>query len=169
MKKIIITYGIIGGAIVSFMLIGGVALWNDVISYGMAEIVGYTTMLIAMSTIFVGIKKYRDHQLGGIISFGKGFKVGILITLITSLMYVITWMIIMQISPDISDGYFERWIEDIRNSGETQEIIQAKIAEANEMKNMYTNPFVQFGMTLLEIFPVGLLVTLLSALILKKK
>jgi len=169
MKKIIITFGIIGGIIISFMLIGSTSLWGNVIDYEVSELVGYATMLIAMSTIFVGIKKHRDTNLGGIISFGKAFKVGILITLITSLIYVITWMIIMQFSPDIMDGYFQVNVDKIQNSGETQEVIQKKLNEMNNYKELYKNPFVKFGITFLEIFPVGLLITLISALILKRK
>src|SRR6478736_4390819 len=94
MQRIIIIYGLIAGAIVSGMLvISQPMLSQGIINYDNAMIVGYTSMVIALSVVFFGIKTFRDQEGKGKISFGTAFKIGILITLIASLMYAISWEI----------------------------------------------------------------------------
>ena len=92
MRKIVLTYGLIAGAIVSVMILGSIPLWNrGILNFDNGEIVGYTTMVIALSMIFFGIKSCRDYHFKGSINFWQGVKIGLLITLIASIMYAITW------------------------------------------------------------------------------
>lgn len=96
MKKVVLKFGLIAGAIVSIALLVGINLMTG--PDGKADmdggaIFGYTSMIVALSLIFFGIRSYRDGELGGQISFGKAFKIGLLITLVASVMYVVTWMV----------------------------------------------------------------------------
>ncbi len=167
--KVILIFGLIGGVIVSSMLIGGTFLWNDVLSYDSAEYMGYATMLIALSTIFIGIKNYRDKQLGGVISFGKAFKIGIFIGLVASLLYVITWMTMVQISPDVLDMFSEMAKKQMESEQLTPEEMSAKIEEGKIMMEYYKNPFIMFIATFLEIFWLAALISLISAVVLKRR
>ena len=120
------------------------------------ELVGYSTMIVALSLIFFGIKSYRDNHLQGSITFGKALKVGLLITLIASLIYAITWEVIYNTMTDFVTQMGDKYFEKLKAEGSTQ-------AEIDEYKAIYENPFIRFAMTLMEIAPVGILISLLSA------
>jgi len=171
MQKIILTYGLIAGAIVSSMLvITQPLLSNGMINYDNGMIVGYTSMVIALSVVFFGIKTFRDQEGKGKISFGTAFKIGILITLIASLMYAISWEIYYNtVGSDFMEKYTSYHIQKLQASGATAEKIEATQKEMAAFSEQYKNPVIRFGMTLLEIFPVGILITLLCAALLRKK
>lgn len=174
MRKIILTFGLIAGAFLSVFLTVTLAMWNSgTLNFDNGETVGYSGMLIAMSMVFFGIKSYRDRELKGVISFGKGFKTGIMISLIASVMYVGTWEVFVWVQPEevaiFMDGYTEHMLEIARESGATQAEIDQQRTEMNDFKEMYKNPLVRWGVSLIEVFPVGLLVTLISAAILRRK
>ncbi len=131
---------------------------------------GYAAMVVAFSFVFVGIKNYRDKYCNGVITFGKAFKTGFYITLIASTMYVITWLIVYYLFiPDFMEKYSEHIINAAKAAGETASEIDAKIAEMKPYQEMYKNPLFVVLLTYMEILPVGLLITAISALILKKK
>jgi hypothetical protein len=128
-------------------------------------LIGYLSMLIAFSLIFVAVKTYRDKQNGGVISFGSALKMGLLIALIASTMYVISWALVYNLYlPDFMDKYVESMIKQAK-----PEELQAVTKQAQEYKNMYKNPLMFTFMTYMEILPVGLIVSLITALILKRK
>jgi ethanolamine transporter EutH len=169
MKKNVLVFGLIAGVIVSgFMAVtigtsSGNHDSNDML-------LGYAAMLVALSFVFVGIKNYRDKYNEGLITFGKAFKIGILISLIASTLYVITWMIMFHFFiPDFMDKYAEHMLRQAQESGASAAEIAAKTSEMNSYKEMYKNPLMVILLTYAEIVPVGLLVTLVSALLLKKK
>ncbi len=131
---------------------------------------GYAAMILSFSLVFVGVKNFRDKQNDGIISFGKAFKIGFLIALIASTMYVIAWMIDYYFFiPDFMDKFCSQAIASSKASGASQAEINAQTAEMDTYKEMYKNPFGVILLTYMEILPVGLVVSLISALILKKK
>jgi predicted Co/Zn/Cd cation transporter (cation efflux family) len=175
MRKTVLTFGIISGAIIEII---GLATWFLVVekngdldlSYG--YLFGYINMIVALSMVFFGIRQYRDRYQEGIISFGKAFKVGFLIALIASVIYVIGWMILYNTN-DVAHNFYSQYLEHMKMewaaSGMTPEQISAKAEGFAKNMEMYKNPIIMAGMTLMEILPVGLLITLISALILKKK
>ncbi len=127
-------------------------------------------MIIALSAIFVGVKSYRDKELAGSISFGNAFKVGLLMALVASAFYVAGWMVYVNTAGEnFMDMYYEQNIEKVKNSGDSEAEIHAKIADMEKFRELYKNPLVKIGVTFLEIFPVGLLIALISAAVLKKK
>jgi hypothetical protein len=172
MQKIVLTFGVISGVIMAGMMILTMALMKrgDFINFDNGEIIGYSSMVLAFILVFFGIRSYRENVGGGRISFGKAFQVGILVTLISCAFYVGTWEILYyNFVPDFGDKYAAHQIDRMRARGATQAQIDATRAEMERFKKMYTNPAVNAGMTFLEVFPVGLVITLVSAAILRRR
>lgn len=173
MKKIIYQFGLIAGVIVSAMLILATNIFSGIedFNYDLGQLTGYASMLVAFSTIFVGVKRHRDRNLGGVITFKKALAIGLAITLIASALYVITWMVISggANAEALMDTYFQQAIDQANNSGKSAEAIKAEVDKLNRMKENYGNPIVKILITLSEIFPVGLVVSIISAFILRKK
>lgn len=173
MKKNIIIHGLIAGSIVSVLMLLSMNYLSHCegkADYGTSMLIGYASMLIAFSLIFVGIRNYRDKYNAGVISFGKAFQTGILIALIASTMYVVAWMIdYFFFVPDFMEKYSTHMLDELKASGASQAEIDAQTKEMAEFGVMYQNPFFNAMMTYMEILPVGLLVTLISSFILKRK
>ena len=169
MKKVVITFGIIGGLVISVLMLSTLP-FEDQIGFDRALIVGYTTMVASFLLVFFGIRSYRNNVGGGRITFGRGFTVGILITLITCVFYVVTWQIMyFGFMPDFMAKEGAHAVERLRASGASEVAIQAKIVEMQKAKALEDNPLTNAAMTFIEPFPVGLLITLISAAVLRKK
>ncbi len=173
MRKVTLTFGLIAGAIVSVFILIGIALWEKAGKTIDNELVGYATMVIALSMIFFGIKSYRDNYQKGVISFWKGFQVGLLIALIASLMYTITWETYLQVRPAsyhaFVDHYIECQIDKKKEKGASIAEINQMVRDMDDFKRLYRNPAIRLGLTLMEILPVGIIITLISAAVLRKK
>jgi hypothetical protein len=170
MKKTVLTFGIISGVIVA-VLMGVNTIFAERIGFDRAIIAGYTAMLVAFLLVFFGIKSYRDNVGNGEISFGRAFTVGILITLITCAFYVVSWEILYYtVLSDFPEKYGNYVIEKERASGATPEQIAQKLEEVKEMKAMLDNPLIAPALIFVaEPLPVGLVMTLISAAILRKR
>lgn len=169
MKRIVLTFGLIAGAILSVMMLLTLP-FHDQIGFDKGYIIGYTTMVLAFLMIFVGVKTYRDTEAGGKVTFGQAFKVGLLIMLVASACYVATWEIIYyKFTPDYLDKYAEYSIDKLKQSGASAEQVAAKAEEMAKFKVMYQNPLVNIAFTLLEPLPVGLLFTVIAAAVLSRK
>lgn len=172
MKKNIIICGFIAGIIVSGLMLVSVNFISHQgnVDYNTSLLIGYASMLIAFSLVYVGIRNYRDKYNGGIISFGKAFKIGIMIVLIASTMYVAAWLIdYFFFIPDFMEKYSAHELADLKAGGASQIEIDKQTKEMASFAEMYKNPFFNALMTYAEILPVGLIVTLISSLILKKR
>ncbi len=170
MRRIVWLFGGIGGGVLVLMMFLTMPLSGGPIDFDTAEWLGYLSMIVALSVIFVGIKSYRDKVLGGQISFGKGVQVGLLITLVASAIYVLGWLIYLNtVGGNFMDAYHQHSVEKLQHSGLSPAEFQEKLAEMEKFRELYRNPLVQIGVTFLEIFPVGLIITLISAAILRKK
>jgi hypothetical protein len=169
MKKIVLTFGLISGAIAVLMMVVTIPLVGRV-SYEYLTVLGYTIFVVCFLMVFFGIRSYRDNVGGGTMSFGKAFTVGILITLISCGIYVISWDVIYRnFLPDFLEKYSAYMLEKMRAAGASQDELNRQIQENNEFVQMYRNPFVRYASSLMEALPVGLLITLISALVLKRK
>ena len=173
MKKNIIIYGVIAGIVVSVLMLLSVNYLSHCegnVDYDTSMLIGYASMLIAFSMVFVGIRNYRDKYNGGIISFGKSFKIGIMIVLIASTIYVVAWLIdYFFFIPDFMEKYSAHMVDELKASGASQMEIDKQTKEMANFARMYKNPFFNAMMTYVEILPVGLVVTLLSSFILKRE
>ncbi len=172
-KKILLKYGLIGGAILVLSWFLFSPLWMsdpENMDFDLGELVGYASMIIALSTVFFGVKAYRDKQRNGFISFKDAFLNGLLIVLIASIIYVVGWMIYYpNFMPDFPSQYMNHEEAKMVAEGLSREVVDQKMEEMKVFMDMYDNPFIMAGMTFLEIFPVGLVIALISALILKRK
>jgi hypothetical protein len=168
MKKNVIVFGLISGLIVSVLMIIGMAWCYESGNHSM--ILGYASMLLAFSLIFVAVKNYRDKYNNGVISFGKAFKIGLYISFIASTMYVLAWLIDYYLfMPDFMDKYVAHEIQKTQSSGASAADIAAKVKEISYMKRMYSSFIWVVLFTYMEILPVGLIVSVIAALILKRK
>jgi Protein of unknown function (DUF4199) len=169
MRKIVLTFGLIAGAILSVMMLITQTLLDN-IGFDKGEIIGYTTMVLAFLMVFFGIKTYRDNVAGGTVTFGRALKVGLMIVAIASVCYVATWQLIYyQFAPDFLDKYTVYMVDKAKTAGASEAKIAATVKEMQEFKEMYKNPLVNIGFTFLEPLPVGILVALLSAWGLSRK
>ncbi|MES2748035.1 MAG: DUF4199 domain-containing protein [Bacteroidota bacterium] len=169
MKKTIITYGLIAGLICMSFMIVSTLVWRGTDNANQSMIIGFAGMLIAFIFIFVGIKNYRDKQNGGIISFGAAFKIGFFIALIASSIYTLVWLIEFHFfMPDFMEKFADKEIQGYKSSGLSATELSAKITEIETMRENYKNPLLRICYTLMEILPIGIVVSLISALILKR-
>jgi hypothetical protein len=169
LKKTVLTFGLISGAISSLMMVATVP-FADRIDYDRSEILGYTIIVLSFLLVFFGIRSYRDNIGNGHITFGKAFVVGICITVISCVCYVVTWEILyFKFLPDFMEKYSAHMVQKLQAAGATSAAVQAKVSELRKFKEMYDNPWMNAAITFLEPFPVGLGITLISALILRRK
>lgn len=169
MKKIVFIYGVIAGIInlaVSYLVF---VVLGDAFSHSQNEVMGYLVMIVALSIIFVAIKQYRDKNLGGVIKFKTAFLVGLYISLIAGTIYVANWEIYMQTagSDDFIEQYQSSMINNMKADGASEEAIQEQMQKNEYYKEMYSNTFFRILITYSEILPVGLIISLLSAFLLK--
>ena len=170
MKKTVLTFGLISGFIMA-VLMGGSLLLADKIGSGHNSLVlGYTIMVASFLLIYFGIRSYRDINLAGQISFGRAFVCGILITFISSVLYVVMWEILyFNFMPHFMDSYFAAQIHKLQSAGLDSATTAARVAAIQHSQQLYQNPLVNMAYTLMEPLPVGLLITLISAALLRRK
>ena len=163
MQSIVLKHALIAGGIL-------IVAFGATLPFGIhSEVVGYTSMVLAFLLVFFGIRAYRE-ELGGSIGFGKAFQVGILITLVVCAIYVVSWEIVYWgFMPDFLDKYNAHALAKLRASGATAAAIREAQAKMAQLAKLYANPLFNAGITFMEIFPVGLIVTLVSAAILRRK
>jgi hypothetical protein len=169
MRKIVLTFGLIAGVILSAMMLLAM-LFQDQIGFDRGAIVGYTSMVLAFLMVFFGVRSYRDNVPGGSVTFGRAFTVGLMITVVASVCYVATWeFIYYKLSPDFSDKLAAYTLEKAKKSGATDAQIAARTKQMADFKELYRNPLVNSALTFLEPLPVGLLFTLVTAGVLGRK
>lgn len=172
MRKIVLVYGIIAGIILGAMLFVTAPLFDSgVLNFDNGMYVGYATMVVSLSLVFFGVKSYRDNQQKGVITFGRAFKVGIFITLVASVLYALSWEVAYH---TVSKGFTEKmsvtYEEQIRKEAKNDAELNEKLESSKKTMELYDkNPVVRFGFTLIEVLPVGIIITLLSAALLRRK
>jgi hypothetical protein len=174
MKNTILRYGLIAGSILAVLLLVTTLVFKyigfDKVGFENSAYFGYASMVAAMSVIYFAIKSYRDQHLGGSIGFGRALVVGLGIAGISCVIYSLCWLVIYyNFIPTFMDDYAAFCVQKAQATGATQAELDKSMADINQMKEWYKNPFLIFAITLLEPTPVGLLVSLVSAGVLRKK
>lgn len=165
MKKNVIVFGLILGAILCVHGYFMVNMFYTNPDFESNDVLGYAVFVVIFSLVFFGIRNYRNKQLGGFISFVKALKTGFLIALVGSFMYAAVWLFYYYLFvPD----FLEKYIQYVLKRTSPAQLA-AKTKEMNEYREMYKNTFFVFFTTVLEVFPIGLVVALVSALVLKRK
>ena len=167
MIKTATTYGVISGAIIIASMMLGL-LTSDMDGFFASEYFGYLIMLIALSMIFIGIKRHRDIELGGVIKFLPAFGLGLGISAVAGIVYVAVWEVYLA-STNFAfiNDYTTGLIDAKKAEGLSGAALDSFIAEMDELKAGYAKPYVRLPMTFLEIFPVGVVISLISAALLK--
>jgi hypothetical protein len=169
MKKTVWTFGLISGAILSVMMLATLP-FMDRIGFEKAEVIGDTTIVAAFLLVFFGVRSYREGAAGGTLSFRRGLLVGALISAVASACYVATWQLIYyRLAPDFMEQYGAYLIEQERAAGASEQAIAEQQAENERFARLYRNPVVNVAITFLEPFPIGLVVSLVSAGILRTR
>ncbi|OCX52538.1 hypothetical protein BEL04_13875 [Mucilaginibacter sp. PPCGB 2223] len=170
MKKTVWVFGSISGLIfVLWMATIYTACYNNP-NMEASMWMGYGCMIVAFAFVFVGVKNFRDKYNGGTITFGKAFKVGLYIALIGSSAYVAAWLVDFYVfMPDFMDKYMAHELLRAKNHGATLAELNKQKEQMQTMANLYKTPVGVILLTYLEVLPVGLIMTLIAALILKRK
>jgi hypothetical protein len=167
MKKTALTFGLISGAISSLLMVATMPFADKI---GHSYLIGYTAIVLSFLLVFFGIRSYRDNVGNGQITFTKAFAVGISITLISCIFYVVTWEILyFNFMHDFMDKYGAHMIEKLKASGASPAAVQVQVQQLKKFKEQYENPLFNSLITFIEPFPIGLAITLISAAVLRKK
>jgi glucan phosphoethanolaminetransferase (alkaline phosphatase superfamily) len=176
MTRIVTIYGLISSFIIVLMLsVSGYLMTHDKGHFSnngmlLGYLLGYASMLLAFVFIYIAIKNYRDKYLNGAISFGKAFGTGFLIALIGSAFYTATWIVIYKnFCPNYMDDYINGVIAHMQKSGKSAADILKEKQKLDHLNAVYQTWPGMILMTIVEILPVGILVTLISAAILRRK
>jgi|GEM_PF-33728 len=170
MKKNVLVFGLIAGFIITTMMIVSVAMCYNREDFEGNVVVGYAAMLLAFSLIFIGVRNFRNKYNNGVISFGKAFKIGLYITLIASTMYVVVWLIDYYLFiPDFMDKYTAHVLRQAENDGAGAAELAKKAEEMAKFREMYTSPVMVVLLTYAEVLPIGLVISLISAAILRRR
>ena len=169
--KLAFKYGLISGGLIVASFFINYFIKGDSEDFSTGEIVGYAVMLLALSAVFIGLKNFRDKTLGGLMTFKQGFLNGLGIVLVASIIYVIGWLIYQpNFAPDFADKYNAAQVDKVQaDDSLTEEQKGEKIEEMEAFLIEYKKPHIMAAYTFMEIFPVGLIVVLISSLVLMKR
>jgi hypothetical protein len=167
MSRAILIFGALAGLLVAvpmFLMIAN----SDPGSAASSQFAGYLIMVLALSLIFFGVKRLRDRELGGVIRFMPALLTGLGISAVAGVVYVIGWEITLA-ATDFAfiDSYSAAAIESARARGASAAEIEALIVKMGEFRSQYENPLFRLPITFIEIFPVGVLISLISAALLR--
>ncbi|HMQ07328.1 MAG TPA: DUF4199 domain-containing protein [Saprospiraceae bacterium] len=166
MKRNVWVYGLVLGAVLCIPWLIMVKMLYTNPEFKSHDLLGYTILVVIYSLIFFGIRNYRQKELDGVISFGQAFKTGALITLVAATLYLFVWLFFyFFFIPD----FMEVFTQHVLYQCTSEEELAAKTIEMENFNRMYQNPFIMILLTYAEVVPIGLVVSLISALILKKK
>ena len=169
MRKIVLTFGLIAGGVLAATFLVSLA-FHDAIGFDRGMVVGYTSMVLAFLLIFFGVRTYRDTVAGGRLGFGRALAVGVLIGVVASCCYVLTWEVLyFGTKSDYIEKYQAHVIEKARQSGMSPGALAAKQAEMAKLAAMYHNPLINSAMTFMEPMPVALVVALVTAGVLGRR
>lgn len=166
MTRIVLTYGLISGLVVIAGILGTIVLSGD--APHSSPLLGYLIMLVALSSILVAIKQHRDQNLGGVIRFWPALGLGVAIAAVAGLAYVVVWEVYLAMTDySFMAKYADQMLAAKRAAGVTGAAYEKAAAEMAAMQAQYRNPLFRLPITFSEIFPVGLLIALVSAALLR--
>lgn len=169
MKRTVWKFGLYAGGVMSVLMLVSLP-FEKVIGYDLALVVGYTSMVLAFLFIFFGVRSYRDAIGQGAIGFGRALAVGSLIAVVASVCYTATWEVIYYwIAPDFAARYEALEVNRVKTSGASQQEIDKRVGELKHFSELYKNPAVNIAYTIIEPLPVGLVIALVTAGVLRRR
>lgn len=167
MKKTVIRYGLLSSLVIIVLFLLSFLIFHDT-NYEAQEVFGWSSMIISLLFVFFGIKHYRDKENGGLLSFGQGMKVGLLIVLIPSLAFgIFDVLYITVINPHFMENYYQHYATQLQQSLPAAEYEKAK-AKMEEQLAMFSNPIVNGLVMALSVFLIGIIIAVISSLILRR-
>jgi hypothetical protein len=167
MLRIVLIYGVIGGFIVAVPMALTLRTTADGAIPDNAALYGYLSMLLAFTMVFVGIKHYRDKVLGGVIRFLPALGVGLGISAVASLFWVVGWELTLATGFDFGGAYTQSLVAAAQARGAPAAEIEQIRIDAAGFLTMYANPLYRLPITFVEMFPIGALISLISAALLR--
>lgn len=168
MLRTILAFGVAAGLVVAIPMCLMLALNPDPGSMSTSQVTGYLLMLVALSLTFVGVKRYRDRVRGGVIKFVPALMVGLGISAVAAVIYVIGWEITLAVTDfAFADTYAQGAIDSAREKGASAAEVQKITEKMAEFREIYANPLLRLPITFIEIFPVGVVISLISAALLR--
>lgn len=168
MIRPILVYGTVAGLVVAVPMVWQMTILNVEDIPENAALYGYLTMILALTAVFAGVKRYRDKALGGVIGFWPALAVGLGISAVASATYTVGWEISLTTSGfDFAESYTQTMLESARADGASQTELERLAAEAADFTRIYANPLYRLPITFVEMFPVGVLISLFSAAVLR--
>ena len=174
MKKIVLTFGLIAGAILSILMVITMSVTTSIgvekvgLETGMA--IGYTTMVVSFILVYFGVRSYRDNVMGGTVRFWPALRVGLLIALIASICYSATWQVVYRtMLPNYATEYATEAVRKAEAKGASPAELETMRKDMAQFVESYKNPFYNFAITLLEPSPVAILFSLVSAGVLSRR
>jgi hypothetical protein len=166
MGRIILVYGVISGVTVAVLMRIAMMFFPEGGTAGM--VAGFSSMIIALCFVFIGVKRYRDVALGGVIRFGRALAVGFGIAAIATIFYVAAWELYLNFTNyTFMDEYTRLALEQAQKGGKSATEIAALAKEMAGFKALYANPLSRMAVTAMEISPVALLMPIISAALLR--
>jgi len=170
MVKTVLKFGALSGGIAAVLMLLTMGLLSKYIGFNWGLVVGYASIIITFSVIYPALNTYKQKEGKGTISFGKALAIGLLISLIGSICYVIAWAFVYRyMMPDYLDKFIEKSIASMKSSGATETAIQKQTTEMNNYREAYKSPLYFFLYTISEPLPVGVLMSLILAFVVSRK
>lgn len=168
MTRIILIYGFVAGFIVAVPMLWGMLSMTEATIPDNAALIGYVTMLVALTAVFLGIKHYRDRVLGGVVGFVPALVVGLGISAVASVFWAVGWEISLALTGfDFPETYLNASLDAARSRGASDAELRQIVEDGSAFARMYANPLIRFSITFVEMFPIGVLISLVSAALLR--
>ena len=169
MKETVLTFGLLSGALSILLMLATLPLIND-LRHQLADVLGYTSMVVAALVVFFGIHSYREKAGGGRLSFGRGLAVGALIAAVAGVCYAAAFQVVyFRLMPQFGERFSACMVERARAAGATDAEIVDTARQARMLKGLYDQPLTNAALTFGTSFPVGLAAAAISAVILRKR
>jgi hypothetical protein len=170
MKQTILRYGLYSSAFIILFFLGTWMIFgSDEENYALQEVLGYAGIILALSFVFVGIRYYRNEVNGGNLSFGEGMKLGLMTSLIPALAFgIFDVLYVLYLNPEFMDKYYGRMQQQMQQKMSAADY-QAWLKQMESEKELFNNPAFQFLIMALTVFIIGVIITVISTLVLKRK
>jgi hypothetical protein len=168
MRKTVLRYGLYGTILMLVILLVTFLVFRNNENWELQEIIGYVSIVLSLLLVYFGIRQWRDQYNGGRLSFGKGFTIGTLITLFPSVAFgLFTWIEMSVLDPGFSDRYYNHYVEQVKKTTPPEKL-QAVLTQMQGQKEMFSSPLAQFFLMFLTVFIIGIIITVISSLILRR-
>jgi len=168
MKNTVLAFGLLSGALAVAMMLATLPFIRSM-ELGTSDLIGYSSIAISALVLFFGIRSHRERA-GGQLTFGRGLGVGILITLISSACYMAAFQVVyFKAMPDFGEKFSACMVERARAGGATEREIDETAATAAALKRLYDRPATNAALTFATTFPVGLVMSVFAAAVLRRK